>query len=214
MKSEILSFVDFLYNDNYFLTTFDLWLLVNKFKIPTIFISTKNILQTNYQKNIFVAYSDYNGSDNVDEKFCFILIPVLHSEIIPVYKVIENKNDIFISINDIKINTNKECVDKIELAIKNKLSINTYLENFVKQTKKITKRPIKVTNLAFENDDIENVVENVEVEPIKKKRTKKVDTKFIIEPSVIEPEDIVIVNNKTKKNKKIVLRGKGKTRKN
>ena len=214
VKSEILSFVDFLYNDNYFLTTFDLWLLVNKFKIPTIFISTKNILQTNYQKNIFVAYSDYNGSDNVDEKFCFILIPVLHSEIIPVYKVIENKNDIFISINDIKINTNKECVDKIELAIKNKLSINTYLENFVKQTKKITKRPIKVTNLAFENDDIENVVENVEVEPIKKKRTKKVDTKFIIEPSVIEPEDIVIVNNKTKKNKKIVLRGKGKTRKN
>ena len=34
-----LSFGSFIYTDNYFLTTFDLWLLVNRFKIPTIFIS-------------------------------------------------------------------------------------------------------------------------------------------------------------------------------
>ena len=38
VKSEILSFSSLIYTDNYFLTTFDLWLLVTKHKIPTIFI--------------------------------------------------------------------------------------------------------------------------------------------------------------------------------
>ena len=41
VHSGTLSFASFIYTDNYFLTTFDLWLLVNKYKIPTIFLSQK-----------------------------------------------------------------------------------------------------------------------------------------------------------------------------
>ena len=45
---DTLSFSNFIYTDNYFLTTLDLWLLVNKYKIPSIFVSQKFILQTNH----------------------------------------------------------------------------------------------------------------------------------------------------------------------
>ena len=56
VKAETLSFSSFLYTDNYFLTTFDLWLLVQKYKIPTIFICQKFILQAKYEKHVFVGY--------------------------------------------------------------------------------------------------------------------------------------------------------------
>jgi hypothetical protein len=46
--ADALSFSSFIYTDNYFLTTLDIWLLVNKYKIPTIFISQKFLLQTKY----------------------------------------------------------------------------------------------------------------------------------------------------------------------
>ena len=35
VKSDSLSFINFIYTDNYFLTTFDIWLLIQKYKIPT-----------------------------------------------------------------------------------------------------------------------------------------------------------------------------------
>ena len=51
-EAKLLTFDDFIYTDNYFLTTFDLWLLVTKFEIPTIFISQQFILQTKYTKKV------------------------------------------------------------------------------------------------------------------------------------------------------------------
>jgi hypothetical protein len=145
VNSNILSFTSFIYSDNYFLTLLDLWLLVNKFKIPTFFISTKKILQTNYEKNIFLGYG--NNSD----KFCFILVPPVKSESVPSYRIItSDKNEIFIPITDLK----QPCYnDNILFAFENKISIEKYLTDFVKIQK--PKKDAKSLNikLLIENDE-------------------------------------------------------------
>jgi len=144
VNSNMLSFSSFIFSDNYFLTILDFWLLVNKFKIPTFFISTKKLLQTNYEKNIFLGYGDEN------DIFCFIVVPALKPENIPNYKVIlSDKNEIFISIKDIKEN----CKDEIKNAFNNQINIQNYLKDFVKisKPKKIIK-PLKIT-LPIEEDE-------------------------------------------------------------
>jgi len=126
VNSNMLSFSSFIYSDNYFLTTLDFWLLVNKYKMPAFFISTKNLLQTNYEKNIFLGY----GNEN--DKFCFIVVPALGPEKVPSYKVItSDKNDIFISLQEIKQN----CENEIKNAFDNEITIEDYLKQFVKVNK-------------------------------------------------------------------------------
>jgi len=135
VNSNKLSFSSFIYSDNYFLTVLDYWLLVNKYKIPTFFISTKNLLQTNYEKKIFLGYSYHNGDngENGDnEYFCFILVPELKVESVPSYKLIINdKDEIFIPMKEIK----KMCNEEINFAFDNKINIGDYLKEFVKISK-------------------------------------------------------------------------------
>ena len=209
VKGGLLTFAEFLYSDNYFLTPLDIWLLVNKYKIPTIFISSKNILQTNYNKNTFVAYNENDvNSDNIrEEKFCFIMIPPLQSESIPVYKIIQNnENNIFISLNEMDVNNkNNECVNKILVNIENKLSIELYLEKFKKLSNK--KSVLFIENAEEGNDET-------------KKPPKKINKKIIIddtEPEESKNEDLIIPKKKSRKIKQIVLkgdRGGNKTKKN
>jgi hypothetical protein len=217
LKNNFLTFADFLYNDNYFLTTFDLWLLVNKYKISTIFISSKNLLQTNYEKNIFAGYSENNNV--VEEKFCFIIIPALQMEHIPGYKIIQNgSNEIFISLNEIKIDDkNTDCFNTILIAIENKLSIDMYLENF----KKIQKKRLLVEDVE-DVEDVENIenVENIqETKKPQKGRPKKIEKTIVINDIVeINPENVKkIPKKRTRKVKQVVLKGQqngGKTKKN
>jgi ribosomal protein L37AE/L43A len=151
VNSNMLSFSNFIYSDNYFLTVFDYWLLVNKYKIPTCFISTKKLLQTSYENNIFLGYSyDIdNIVDNGNERFCFIIVPALLPESVPIYKLVTNdKNDIFISIKELKDN----CKDDVTLAFDNKITIETYLKNFVKIDKpKKNRIPLSI-KLSIEED--------------------------------------------------------------
>ena len=161
VKSGLLSFANFIYSDKYFLTTFDFWLLVNKYKIPTLFISSKYLLQSNYEKNIFLGYGDIN------DKFCFIVIPGFRSENIPNYKIIQsNENDIFISIQQIK---NNECINKINNAINKKISIEEYLKLFEKSIINKQKTPNKLIieqdNLQEENAETNNNDKISQVKP-------------------------------------------------
>ena len=126
VRNELLSFANFLFADNYFLTPLDLWLLVTKYKIPTIFICQRWILQTKYEKHEFVAYGDK------DDKFAFILVPGFSPEKIPSYKLIQsNDGDSFISIN----NLNGECLDRIYNTFNEPITIENYLKHFTKPKK-------------------------------------------------------------------------------
>ena len=184
VKAETLSFSSFLYTDNYFLTTFDLWLLVQKYKIPTIFISQKFILQTNYEKHAFVGYGNRN------DDFAFIFIPGFRPETVPVFRLVQSeKGDAFVSLNKLE----NSCVDKIYEAIDNKISVGEYLEGFKKITK-TTYNKKKPMGLIIETDsDSEKKVNTKKREiiieetppatPEKVEKPKKAQTKRRVNPS-------------------------------
>jgi hypothetical protein len=181
VRSETLTFSNLIYTENYFLTTFDLWLLVNRYKIPSIFISQQWILQTNYKKHEFIGYGE------LDDNFAFIVIPGLRPENIPKYKLIQSdNNEVFISLN----NLNSEGDERISAAFNNKVTIEKYLDDFLTPKRNyINKKP---KNIIIESDS--------EQQENKNKRKKK---KIIIEDtSSITPEKFVVQkkNKKTKKN--------------
>jgi hypothetical protein len=191
VHSGLLSFASFIYTDNYFLTTFDLWFLVQKYKIPTIFICQKFILQTKYEKHEFVGYG------NESDSFAFILIPGYRPENVPNLKLIEtNEGDVFISLDKL----NEECVDNIRTAIANKESIDEYIEKFKKPIA-TTYEKKKPARLQVESDSEEN-------RPVQKQK------KLIIEETEpISPEEYILKPTKKQTKRKVVLKGNAKTKK-
>ena len=131
VKAGSISFGSFLYTDNYFLTPFDIWLLVQKYKIPTIFISQREIMQTNYKDFAFIGYGER------DDKFAFIIIPGLDPEKIPGYKlVINDKNETFISLDKLEDQT------MIDKAFDTRMSVEEYLAQFTKKALTIKKKKL------------------------------------------------------------------------
>ena len=190
--SGTLTLSNLLYTDNYFLTTFDLWLLVTKYEIPTIFICQKNILQTNFEKLAVVGYG--NESDD----FAFVMIPGFRPENVPGYKLIQSeKGDIFISLNKL----NPEGVEKIEDAFRNKKTIEQYLDDY--EIPKLTVYPLKKPNKI--------VIESDEEEKPKPKPKRKL---LIVESTTpISPEEFVMKPKKKKSQKKVVFKGNNQTKK-
>jgi hypothetical protein len=197
VKSGILPFVDFITTDNYFLTTFDIWLLVQKFEIPTIFISTTKLLETHNKEHFFIGY----GSENDD--FAFIVIPGISQENIPALKLIEtDKNDVFISLDKL---LGCDYKNKIIDTLKNKTDIYEFLREF--NPKKSSKKKIIIE----ENSENENE------EPVKKpkKQPKKqliIESSSSISSNNDSSEEIKITKKKTKKTKLVGI--KPKTKKN
>jgi hypothetical protein len=189
VRSDTLSFASFIYTDNYFLTPLDLWLLINKYNIPTIFISQTFILQTKYTKHEFACYG------NEDDKFAFILLPGLRAENVPSYKLIQsNEGEIFISLH----NLNEECLDKIRESINNKITVEDYLNDFVK--------PLK-TN--YEKKKPKHLIETENKK--EKKGVNKLKKKLVIDENPISSEEFIMEPVKQTK-KRVALKG-NKTRK-
>jgi hypothetical protein len=210
VKSKTLSFSNFIYTDDYFLTLLDIWILVNKYKIPTIFISSKTILQTNYTKEIFVGYS------NDDDKFVFIVVPSFKHQSIPKLKFIEtDNNDVFINMN--RLDT--ECISKIKNSLEEKISVEKYLDTFKKPMNKIkrtqpNKRPLIIEedeDEGLKNDDNDNNDKNVnnkndnnkndnnknDKKPKVKKYTTIKKTPLIIDDNINVTNNNTINNNAT-----------------
>ena len=189
-----LSFSSFIYTDNYFLTPFDLWLLVTKYEIPTIFICQKYLLQTKYEKHQFIGY----GNDK--DKFAFIVVPGLRPENVPGYKLIQSdKGDVFISLDKL----NEECLEKVKDSIDDKVSIEEYLDKF---TKPLT------TN--YEKKKPGRLI--IETDSDKEKPEKK--RKLIIEETTpVSSEEYVLKplgKKRQSKKKQIKLKGKNIQNKN
>jgi hypothetical protein len=188
-------FLNLIYNTNYFLTTFDLWILVQKFQIPTIFISTSVKSLVKYNSDFF-----FIGYGNEDDDFAFIVVPgidpvVVHgidktqSIILPAFKIIQtNSSDVFISLDKL---LDCEYKNKFIESCKNKITVEYFLRNFSK------KKRIEISEAS--DDD----------EPVKK--TKKTTAKQrLTEGSIAIPEEPVLTKEKTKKNKKEATKGKTK----
>jgi hypothetical protein len=121
VKKEKLSFSDLIQNDTYNLTTLDFWLLVEKYQIPVVFISQKNILQTAYSKQMFIGYGEKSDT------FAFIYVPVLKAKQQPVYRlIVTDKKDQTFSLNNM--------IDKsiLDDAFTEFTSVGGYIELFSK----------------------------------------------------------------------------------
>jgi len=198
VRSQTLSFSSLLYSDNYYLTTLDLWLLVTKYKIPTIFICKKFILQTKNVNHEFVGYVNDNPNDDND-KFAFILIPSFRPENIPLYKLVQNQNsDVFIALTVLK----DGCIERIRQAIENKVTVTEYLVNFTKPVKKTyqKKKPLKIVDTDTEKEDTPE--QNNNDADIEDKNRPVTSEEFIFIPNKNK--------NKSKTKKQLVIKGNTK----
>jgi len=171
-------------------------LLVNKFKIPTIFICQKPI-KSHGNKNIFVGYGD------IDDNFAFIVLPAFTPENVPNFKIItSDKGDIFIYLKDIS----EECLINIQNAIRNKINIEEYFNTFVMPAKKIYK---KKKLLLIETDN--------ESEEIRQRELIPIDREIIVKKTTqVLPEEIIMKRKRGRPSKKNLIRGgvKNKSKKN
>ena len=179
VSNNSLSFSSFIYTDNYFLTTLDLWLLIQKYEIPTIFISQKYILQTNYENNFFIGYGDIN------DKFIFIVIPGYRPEVVPSFKFIEtNTGDIFIPLDKLNQPYQTEIVSQFE----RKISIEEYLRGFLKPKTSKYQKKIPLMSHYKHRNLIEDTDEDEDDDKVKPKKLPKKPRK-LIEEDTDEDED-------------------------
>jgi hypothetical protein len=145
----INSFRRMIYDNNFSAKNFDLWLLLVRYKIPSIFLSKTNIRETarfkdvNKREKEFCCYSEPDS-----ESFVFIIIPAIYTTngnpVISKYKlIINNYQNIFIPLNELTEN----CIPNIENAIGSVFSVEDYIDwrfetdvsNDVKKTNKRNK---------------------------------------------------------------------------
>ena len=181
----------FIYSVNYYLTNLDVVIILEKYAIPSIFISSKNLAETNNDKNYYVVYSKKNITDYV-----FIVSPPHKQDIIPNYKIITDK--------DGKININI-----YELK-------SSYFRNIIKSVEKLNTNPFQEILYNFINKKKQKVIpEKIIVEEETELLPENYNTKMAKRPVVEEFDEefeivIPIKQKKVKKtkNKKIVLKGK------
>ena len=190
VKAETLTFSSFIYTDSYFITPLDIWLLVQKYKIPTILISQTTIkVLTEGKQRSFVAYGK-RGDD-----FAFINIPGLRPQNIPIYKVIESdKLDVFISFDDIK---EGNCLEQLNYSIDNVVTIEEFLSNFKRPAFPV-KKP-KENNMNSDSDEDREVIVRRPVKKIAKRVVVEESSPLLEEPETKPQSEDVVVKKKTKK---------------
>ena len=212
VKKETLSFSNFIYTDSYFFTTLDLWILIEKYEIPSFFISSKFLLETDYQRHSFNAY----GVDKA-QRFAFIVVPGLRNENVPSYKLIcDNTNEIFISMDNVVNDELSEPAITVEGFLK-KFSKNA-TTNYNKKMPIVEPGPVikrkfrYIDNPIIAQDDVE--VSDIKVPDIKvpdikvpvKRRFRYIDKPRISESLIDEVKELNQIedeeSNKKKKTKK------------
>jgi hypothetical protein len=203
LKENLISLETFIFNDNYYLTNLDFQILLEKYKIPSIFISNKLMLETNYNEDFFVVYSYENSVEYTN--YFFIVTPSPNPEKIPNYKVIlDDNNDTFISIRKLT----EKCLNKIISSIENtntEYFISKFKKDLTTKYKPRKKGIRKLLNFVIEDEipQSENKTKMQEETLTQQEEPKQVQQN--------EEEEIIKIKKKTKQ-KKIVL-GK-KTKKN
>jgi len=183
VKHGVLSFQNLLFADNYYLTKLDIWMLLERFKIPSFFISNKPLMETDFKSNCFSAYSlsreEEMGERSVDEeqfspKYAFIFTPPNAPEKIPKYKVITDKdNGVLLNLSVLKN------PDVVYEAMEDRVTIEDFLQNFKRASKTVYK-PRKA-----KKPEVEFVVEGEEeaaVPKVKKQTIRK--PKTIVAPEL------------------------------
>jgi hypothetical protein len=202
LKFGTLHILEMIMSEGYYLTNFDLWILLSKYKIQSIFLSSYRIPESRYNDFHFTCYAEPEESEPSSE-FVFIVVPAIREDKSDLtYKVlVNNDNNIQIDINML---VGEECKEKIQESIENHITIEEYIESFKrdKKTKYKQRKPGVRTKIIPE---FEVVVEeenksptsliNEEplppvLEPVKRKRVKKIKPLLVLnEEPIVNIED-------------------------
>jgi hypothetical protein len=217
IKTGSLNLLEIIISETYYITNFDMWLLLEYFKIPSIFISTFHIPETRYKDFQFVCYSEDVGRN---DSYVFIVVPAFKDIKNLSYKIIvktDNSNDtdndtyqdISIPIDDL---TSQECKEKLQISIENATTIQNYLSSFQRENKPKITKPIK--NTEFEVVDQEESKKEEQKEQIPKVRAKKIKPTLLLMEEPGEETLEIIPNKKiTRRQPNEIILGKQKTRK-
>lgn len=125
VREKLITFTNFIYNGDYFISNLDVCLILQKYKIPSFFISTKPICENKYTNNAYVIYGETN------DNFCFIVtLPLTRGEKISTYKLVQNENrKIFFE----KTLLRGEGLDRADMALDNRQSMSDFLTVFNKK---------------------------------------------------------------------------------
>jgi len=166
VKAKTMDFTHFLYNEDYYITNLDVWLLLEKYKIPSILISSKPILEGQNEK-VFVAYGDPN------DEFCFIETTLIKIDVAPTYKLIQSPEEtIYFPISVIQ----DDCIDGVTNAFENKITLEEFIQTFTKdkvRRRTNTKKRNETIVLQKEEDDPIATVEVTVIPEEDKRKTKK-----------------------------------------
>jgi hypothetical protein len=125
-----MTFENMIMNDAYFLSLFDLWILVQKYKLPTIFMCTYKLLETNQTSKIMVGYQRPESNE-----FTFIVTPPITKKT-PINKppinrfILTNTNEILIHTN--LLNKETELYGELQKSIEYPKTIEDFLTKFTR----------------------------------------------------------------------------------
>ena len=164
--------IDEMINDiEYYLVNFDLWLLLESYKIPSIFISNSHLPDKKSPYFEFVSYKSIDNNDNNDNRYVFIITPGLYTDEnhkYPEYKVvIDSDNNMDIDLNT--LNTG-ECFDNVHRSMELYYDVETYIRSYKKKSKKIQRLVIIKGDIEDEgegeNEGKGEIINKEEVIPI------------------------------------------------
>lgn len=210
LLNKTLTFEQMILHDGFSTVNFDLWILLNKYEIPSILISSKPLPETNKQRTEFVCYKSTN------DIYAFIVVPAMYSrqnKTIPEYKVIVNADGSEqININEIPM-TDNQCIVSINEAINNE--DNTYsIEEFFDDNifiKRAYKKHVykKVANEVSAEEKSESVsFESEPSEDLKASRKEGLElVKSVINVASLEEEAPIQTPKKTSTKKASTKKG-------
>jgi len=160
IKSNNIKLDVYIYNDLYFITNLDIQIIMEYYKIPTILLSNKPLIETNYQSN-FLIINNTELTDFEYLNYIFIIVPPPRPEVIPIYKLISFDDNILINLRKV----NENCLNNIISKYKD-INVDFFIQNFKKINKpknilkNYKKSPIR---LIIEEDTEE--LEEIQQEP-------------------------------------------------
>jgi hypothetical protein len=164
VKNQTLSFQDFIYSYDYFITNLDIWLMMKRYKIPSIIIATKPIILTNRVKHHLVLYGKQN------DIFVFINSTALTTDKIAKYNIIISPEDVTEFSLDVIIN--EDIKRELITSVSNDFTIDKMFNAFNKNAKATTSNKLN-KKLIIKDDEEEKITPD--------SQTKKQKTRVFID---------------------------------
>ena len=192
LQDGTMNFEQMIIQEGFVAVNFDLWLLLVRYEIPSIFISSKLIPETRYNSHEFVCYSN-NGNE-----YAFIVTPAMYRRTgnkLPEYKIIvSNKENIKVQLGNF---SDSECLTNIHTAIDNYVSIEDYIDLVFERDITTKYKPKRKGLREIEYEVVSGPVEVIDEEEqdiVPKKMVKRLKGKKIAPTLVLEEAEEAIEN--------------------